>query len=60
MDYTIVVAASSSDSAALQYLAPFAATAIGEYFMDKGEDVLVVFDDFSKHAWAYRQISLLS
>ncbi|MDO8269954.1 MAG: F0F1 ATP synthase subunit alpha [Candidatus Levybacteria bacterium] len=59
MDYTIVVAASSSDSAALQYLSPFTATAIGEYFMDKGEDVLVVFDDFSKHAWAYRQISLL-
>lgn len=59
MDYTIVVAASASDSAALQYLAPFTATAIGEYFMDKGEDVLVVFDDFSKHAWAYRQISLL-
>lgn len=59
MDYTIVVAASASDSAALQYLAPFAATAIGEYFMDRGEDVLVVFDDFSKHAWAYRQISLL-
>lgn len=59
MDYTIVVAASSSDSASLQYLAPFTATAIGEYFMDKGEDVLVVFDDFSKHAWAYRQLSLL-
>jgi F-type H+-transporting ATPase subunit alpha len=59
MDYTIVVAASSSDTAALQYLAPFTATAIGEYFMSKGEDVLIVFDDFSKHAWAYRQISLL-
>lgn len=59
MDYTIVVAASASDSAALQYLAPFTATAIGEYFMDQGEDVLVVFDDFSKHAWAYRQLSLL-
>lgn len=59
MDYTIVVAASSSDTAALQYLAPFTATAIGEYFMEKGEDVLVVFDDFSKHAWAYRQLSLL-
>ena len=59
MDYSIVVASSASDSAALQYLAPFAATALGEYFMDKGEDVLVVFDDFSKHAWAYRQISLL-
>lgn len=59
MDYTIIVAASSSDTAALQYLAPFTATAIGEYFMDRGEDVLVVFDDFSKHAWAYRQLSLL-
>lgn len=59
MDYSIIVAASSSDSAALQYLAPFAATAIGEYFMEQGKDVLVVFDDFSKHAWAYRQISLL-
>lgn len=59
MDYSIVVAASASDSAAMQYLAPFTASAIGEYFMDKGEDVLVVFDDFSKHAWAYRQISLL-
>lgn len=59
MDYTIVVAASASDSAALQYLSPFTATAIGEYFMDKGEDVLVVYDDFSKHAWAYRQLSLL-
>lgn len=59
MDYTIIVAASASDSSSLQYLAPFTATAIGEYFMDKGEDVLVVFDDLSKHAWAYRQISLL-
>lgn len=59
MDYTIIVAASASDTAALQYLAPFTATAIGEYFMDQGEDVLVIFDDFSKHAWAYRQLSLL-
>lgn len=59
MDYSIVIAASASDAPALQYLAPFAACAIGEYFMDKGEDVLVVFDDLSKHAWAYRQISLL-
>ena len=59
MDYSIIVAASASDSAALQYLAPFTATAIGEYFMDKGEDVLIIFDDLSKHAWAYRQISLL-
>lgn len=59
MDYTIVVASSSSDTAALQYLAPFTAIAVGEYFMDKGDDVLIVFDDLSKHAWAYRQISLL-
>ncbi len=59
MDYTIIVASSASETAALQYLAPFTATAIAEYFMDKGEDVLLVFDDFSKHAWAYRQISLL-
>ena len=59
MDYSIVVAASASDSAALQYLAPFTATAIGEYFMEKGEDVLIIYDDLSKHAWAYRQISLL-
>lgn len=59
MDYSIVVAASASDSPALQYLAPFTATAIGEYFMDEGQDVLIVYDDFSKHAWAYRQISLL-
>lgn len=59
MDYTIVVASSASDPAALQFLAPFAATAIGEYFMDKGQDVLVVYDDLSKHAWSYRQLSLL-
>ena len=59
MDYTIIVASSSSDTAALQYLAPFTATAIAEYFMDKGDDVLIVYDDLSKHAWAYRQISLL-
>lgn len=59
MEYSIVVAASSSDPASLQYLAPYAATAIAEYFMDKGKDVLVVYDDLSKHAWAYRQVSLL-
>ena len=59
MDYTIVVNASASSSAALQYLAPYAATAMGEYFMEQGKDVLVVYDDLSKHAWAYRQISLL-
>ena len=59
MDYTIVVAASASDPASMQYIAPLAACAIGEYFMDKGEDVLVIYDDLTKHAWAYRQISLL-
>jgi F-type H+-transporting ATPase subunit alpha len=59
MDYTIVVAASASTPAAMQYLAAFAACAIGEYFMEKGRDALVVYDDLSRHAWAYRQISLL-
>ncbi len=59
MEYTIVVSASASDPASLQYLAPFTGCAIGEYFMDKGKDVLIVYDDLSKHAWAYRQISLL-
>lgn len=59
LDYTIVVSASASDSAAMQYLAPYSACAIGEYFMDKGRDVLIVYDDLTKHAWAYRQISLI-
>ncbi|MFH1368896.1 MAG: F0F1 ATP synthase subunit alpha [Elusimicrobiota bacterium] len=59
MEYTIVVAASASDPVTLQYIAPFAACAIGEYFMDKGEDVLVIYDDLTKHAWAYRQLALL-
>lgn len=59
MDYTIVVSASASDPVAMQYLAPYSATAIAEYFMDKGKDVLVVYDDLTKHAWAYRQISLI-
>ncbi len=59
MDYTIVVTADSSDPATLQYIAPYSATAIAEYFMDKGKDVLVVYDDLSKHAWAYREISLI-
>lgn len=58
-DYTIVVSASAADPASMQYLAPYAASAIGEYFLEKGEDVLVVFDDLTKHAWAYRQISLV-
>ena len=52
LDYTIVVSASASDPVSMQYLAPYAACAIGEYFMDKGRDVLVVYDDLSKHAWA--------
>lgn len=59
MKHTIVVSASASDSATLQFLAPYSGCAIGEYFMDQGKDALVVYDDLSKHAWAYRQISLL-
>jgi len=59
MDHTIVVAASAADSATMQYVAPYAGCAIGEYFMDQGKDALVIYDDLSKHAWAYRQISLL-
>ena len=56
---TIVVAASAADTAALQYIAPYAGCAMGEYFMDQGEDALIIYDDLSKHAVAYRQISLL-
>lgn len=59
MEYTIIVSASASAGAALQYLAPFAGAAIGEYFMDKGKDALVIYDDLSKQAVAYRQLSLL-
>ena len=59
MDYTIVVDAGASAPAALQYLAPFAGAAIGEYFMEQGRDALVIYDDLSKHAVAYRQLSLL-
>lgn len=59
MDYTVVVAATASDGAAMQYLAPYSGTAIAEYFMDKGKDVLIVYDDLSKHAVAYRALSLL-
>lgn len=59
LDYTIVVNASASQSAVLQYLAPYAGAAIGEYFMHKGKDVLIVYDDLSKHAVAYRELSLL-
>ncbi len=59
MEYTIVVSTSAADPAALQFLAPFAGAAIGEYFMEKGQDALIVYDDLSKHAVAYRQMSLL-
>ncbi|MDR0382973.1 MAG: F0F1 ATP synthase subunit alpha, partial [Spirochaetaceae bacterium] len=59
MDYTFIVLASASDSAALQYLAPYSAVAMAEYFMHNGKDVLIVYDDLSKHAVAYRTISLL-
>jgi F-type H+-transporting ATPase subunit alpha len=59
MEHTIVVTASASDPAALQYFAPYAGCALGEYFMNSGRDALVVYDDLTKHAWAYRQVSLL-
>jgi F-type H+-transporting ATPase subunit alpha len=59
LSYSVIVAAPASSPAAFQYLAPFAGCAVGEYFMDKGQDALVVYDDLSKHAWAYRQVSLL-
>jgi F-type H+-transporting ATPase subunit alpha len=59
MDYTVVVAATASEPAALQYIAPYAGCAIGEEFMEQGKDALIVFDDLSKHAQAYRQVSLL-
>ena len=59
MDYTIVMAATASDSATLQYIAPYAGCALGEYFMHRGRDVLIVYDDLSKHAVAYRALSLL-
>ena len=59
MEYTTVVLAGASDSSALQYIAPYSGVAIAEYFLDKGEDVLVIYDDLTKHAAAYREISLL-
>ncbi len=59
MDHTIIVVANADESAALQYIAPYSGCAIGEYFMENGRDALVVYDDLSKHAWAYRQVSLL-
>jgi F-type H+-transporting ATPase subunit alpha len=59
MDYTIIVSATASDSAAMQYLAPYAGCTMGEYFRDRGQDALIIYDDLTKQAWAYRQISLL-
>ncbi len=59
MEHTIIVAANASDSAALQYLSPYSGTAMAEFFMDQGKDALIIYDDLSKHAWAYRQMSLL-
>ncbi len=59
MEYTIVVAATASESAALQFIAPYSGCTMGEYFRDKGQDALIVYDDLTKQAWAYRQISLL-
>jgi F-type H+-transporting ATPase subunit alpha len=59
MEYSVVVVAGASDPAAFSFIAPYAGVAIGEFFMDQGKDVLVVYDDLSKHAWAYREISLL-
>jgi F-type H+-transporting ATPase subunit alpha len=59
MDHTIIVSAGASDSAAMQYIAPYAGCTMGEYFRDKGEDALIIYDDLTKQAWAYRQVSLL-
>jgi F-type H+-transporting ATPase subunit alpha len=59
MEHTIIVAASASVPAAMQYIAPYSGCAMGEYFMDNGEDALIIYDDLTKQAWAYRQISLL-
>ncbi|KKU87427.1 MAG: ATP synthase subunit alpha [Microgenomates group bacterium GW2011_GWF2_47_9] len=59
MEYTTIVAATASDPAAMQFLAPYAATALGEYYAKNGSDALIVYDDLSKHAWAYRELSLL-
>jgi F-type H+-transporting ATPase subunit alpha len=59
MEHTIVVAAAAAESAALQYIAPYSGCAMGEYFRDRGEDALIIYDDLTKQAWAYRQVSLL-
>ncbi len=59
MEHTVVVAASAADAAALQFIAPYSGCAMGEYFMEQGKDALIIYDDLSKHGWAYRQVSLL-
>jgi F-type H+-transporting ATPase subunit alpha len=59
MDHTIIVAAAAAESAAMQYIAPYAGCTMGEYFRDRGEDALIIYDDLTKQAWAYRQVSLL-
>ncbi|NNG14382.1 MAG: F0F1 ATP synthase subunit alpha, partial [Gammaproteobacteria bacterium] len=59
LEHTIIVAAAASDSAAMQYIGPYAGCTMGEYFRDRGEDALIVYDDLTKQAWAYRQVSLL-
>ena len=59
MDHTIIVAATAADSAAMQYIAPYSGCSMGEYFRDRGEDALIIYDDLTKQAWAYRQVSLL-
>ncbi|EQD38403.1 F0F1 ATP synthase subunit alpha, partial [mine drainage metagenome] len=58
LEHTIIVSATAAEPAALQYLAPYSACSMGEWFMERGEDALIVYDDLSKHAWAYREISL--
>ena len=59
MKHSIIVSASATDSATMQFIAPYAGCALGEYFMDQGKDALIIYDDLSKHAWSYRQLSLL-
>jgi len=58
MEHTIVVAATAAEAAALQFIAPYSGCSMGEYFRDRGQDALIVYDDLTKQAWAYRQVSL--
>ena len=60
MEYTVVVSASASDPASMQFIAPYSGCSMGEYYRDRGEDALIIYDDLTKQAWAYRQISLCS